>query len=201
MMEEKRPVQTDSAKQAIRAEAKRRERAFLQDPGLAAAEAGSIWQQVEELPAFRQADTVLVYLDIPGEVPTEDLLRRWPGKRFCIPRVDKDALVLHAYHPQRIHSGYKGIREPDADTDIIPPEDVDLALVPGIAFAPATQNHGGCTSDGKAFQRLGHGGGFYDRLLPCLRCPAIGIAFRFRLFPELPEDVWDAGVDAVITAY
>ena len=75
----------------------------------------------------------------------------------------------------------------------VPEDDVDpgwpdVVVVPGLAFAP----------DG---QRLGQGGGWYDRFLIGVRddCETIGVCFREQLVDELPTAPHDVAVDRVVT--
>ena len=85
--------------------------------------------------------------------------------------------------------GQWGFREPVFDpAHVIPPDEFDLVLVPGAAF----------TADG---QRLGRGGGFYDKLLatPGFRAFKIGICFDYQLVPAVPLESHDQRVDRVAT--
>lgn len=169
-------------KQEIRSEMKRRELAFT-GAGL---ETAAIWKRVEESAAFRSAQTVLIYMAIGGEVPTRDFIDRWKGtKRMVIPLVVGDSLSLYEYDSSRLTEGYMGIIEPSPDALPVDGSEIDLALVPGVAF---------CRKDGKLW-RMGRGKGFYDRLLPKLRCPAFGVFFSFRLVRDLPLDPWDVPLD------
>jgi 5-formyltetrahydrofolate cyclo-ligase len=84
--------------------------------------------------------------------------------------------------------------EVDGDGLLVMPGDIDpvgldVVVVPGLAFTP-----GG--------ERLGQGGGHFDRFLPRLRadCVRIGVAFREQLVDEIPTSSHDIAVDAVITA-
>lgn len=180
-------------KQELRAYMKSQERAFLASDRCGS-EASALWAEVELSQEFRAARCVLIYMDIPGEVPTRDFMDRWAGKkRFLLPLVVGDSLELRAYDPSRLVEGYMGIAEPSADSEIAFPEDVDLALVPGVAF---------CREDGTGFPqcvtksgtvyRMGRGKGFYDRLLPSLRCRCMGVGFSFRWVGALPLDPWDS---------
>lgn len=82
--------------------------------------------------------------------------------------------------------GYLGIMEPTTDAEEILPSQVDLAIIPGVAFD-------------RQGNRLGHGKGFYDRLLPELDCPRIGVAYDGQIYDCLQTDVWDQKMDFVIT--
>jgi 5-formyltetrahydrofolate cyclo-ligase len=84
--------------------------------------------------------------------------------------------------------GYLGVWEPVGD-EVISHSELDLILVPGLAFAESTG------------ARLGRGGGFYDRLLsrPELRAKLIGVAFQMQMMPEIPTEEHDLRVQEVIT--
>ena len=154
-------------------------------------------QALVDLPAFRQARTVLLYQAFRGEVDTAAIATAAlaAGKRLALPRVIKEprGLVLHAYSgdPATLKRGAYGIAEPYPEWPVVSLAAVDLAVVPGVAFDPAGN-------------RLGYGGGYYDRLLPDLRqanprAVLIGLGYRFQLLPALPLDPHDIPLDGVAT--
>lgn len=168
---------------------RRRQREFLEGAASAEAQSAAIWERLEAMPAFWAADCVLLYMAMPGEPLTEAFIGRWHGrKRIVLPVVVGDGLELREYDPELLKEGYMGIWEPSEAALPVNPSEVDLAVVPGVAFAPM---------DG-AVVRLGHGGGFYDRLLPRLDCPLIGVGYSFRLVDSLPADPWDVRLDGAI---
>jgi len=80
------------------------------------------------------------------------------------------------------------IPDQSPNAPVIPAEvlaEVNLALIPGRAF----------TRNGK---RLGRGGGWYDRILPQLKCPKWGVAFSSQIKKDIPTDPWDVKMDKVI---
>lgn len=159
-----------------------REREALLNPSQAAAETSRIWEQIEGLDAFRQARTVLSYMGIPGEVSTLDFMEKWRHtKRFAIPLVVGDELEFFEYDPEHLKEGYRGILEPSPDAHPVCAEEIEFALIPGVAFA---------FKDGRLW-RMGRGKGFYDRALPRLNCPRWGVFYSFRLLDEIPLDPWD----------
>ena len=85
-------------------------------------------------------------------------------------------------------AGRYGILEPPAGTREIPISNLDLVLVPGLAFD--TAGH-----------RLGRGAGFYDRFLadPNLRAVTCGVGFEAQLLDNVPIDQWDIPLQAVAT--
>ena len=165
-----------------------------------------IWDRVCTMPSFKRAGCVLAYVSLPGEVDTAPLLAAAsggempavhsgkvpslpaasPSFRIALPCVVGDSLVLRQYDPARMASGYRGIPEPGPDCPEIEPAEVDFAIVPGVAF----------DADGA---RLGHGGGFYDRLLGRLDCPKVGVCFSWRLVERVPVLAHDMYVDTVVT--
>jgi len=82
----------------------------------------------------------------------------------------------------------EGFLAPPAGAPLLEPSDLDLALVPGLAFDPRGR-------------RLGRGSGFYDRLLSQLAPSAriYGVAFAFQVLPALPNEPHDLAVQAVVT--
>lgn len=81
-----------------------------------------------------------------------------------------------------------GFLEPAAEAPALAAGDIDVIVVPALA-ASATGH------------RLGYGGGFYDRLLPAYRPPAIAIVvvYDFQLLAELPTLDHDVACDIVVT--
>ena len=144
---------------------------------------------VEALPEFRDASTVLAFWSVRDEVETHGFLRRWYGtKRLVLPKVAGELLELREYRPDGLEKGAFGIMEPSEDSPQVRPEEIGLAIVPGQFFD-------------ERGNRKGHGKGFYDRLLPLLDCPKVGIAHSGRIVPELDPAPWDVPVDMVITDF
>ena len=151
-----------------------------------AGEAAAVWDRIRALPEFAAARTVLAYSAMPDEVATDGFISRWSGiKEIVLPVVDGDRLILRRYDAAKLKPGYRGILEPSEEADIIPPEAIDLAIIPGMAFDE--EGH-----------RLGRGGGFYDRLIPQLHCPLVGICFSCQIVPSVPVESFDQPIDLVI---
>lgn len=165
---------------------KERARSFLADPSGVRKEESKLWNRLESSPLFASASTILLYMALSDEVQTAEFVDKWSGaKRIVLPLVEGESLVLKEYAPGMLHPGYAGIMEPSPDAVTVAPSEVDLAIVPGQAF----------TVDGR---RLGRGKGFYDRLLPELKCPKIGICHSFRIVDDLPCDEQDCILDAIL---
>jgi len=146
-----------------------------------------------ELPEFQRAHAVMIYLTIPQEVETTELaLAGWQhGKTILAPRVNWDQRHMLAVEVRSLESGVSstryGLWEP-SDGEPWPIEDIDLVVVPALAF----------DRDG---HRLGRGGGFYDRFLaePKMRAASCGLAFAEQLLDELPRHAHDWPVDILVT--
>lgn len=136
---------------------------------------------------------IMAYVNVRGEVSTEDIiqvLQNDPNKTCILPRCEGNNLGLYAVRTwEQLMTGTYGIPEPNPETtQQIFPQDLDLILLPGIAFTP----------DGI---RLGQGGGFYDRLLKDLRPDTfrLGLAFSCQITDFLPSELHDEHVHAILT--
>ena len=144
---------------------------------------------------FRQSRTVMSYVSLPSEVDTfmfnTEALKR--GKRVVVPCVNAAEQAITASELTSMDSLVKGpfgIYEPeDGQKRTIPLKEIDLVVVPAIAF----DRNG---------MRLGRGKGYYDRFLssPDLSSArTIGIAFGFQIVDSLPSDPHDRPVLRVVT--
>lgn len=143
---------------------------------------------------FRRAKTILCYVSLPYEVETwlliEEMLES--GKRVIVPVVQQDELILSELRDpvKDLAPGAFGVWEPHPRA-IRPmrPEALDLVLVPGLAFD-------------RRGQRLGHGQGYFDRLLTRLpkTTPTMGLCFDFQLVDYLPTHPHDQRVHTVLAA-
>lgn len=154
----------------------------------------AITPQVLALDAYRSANCVLAYMSFGSEFDTAALVADAlaAGKQLCLPRVNRDTRRLELHVVENVatdlQNGMWGIREPRAER---PPADlarVDFVLLPGVAFTPRCE-------------RLGYGGGFYDRLIPrfAIRPPLVAAAFALQVCDSVPVDGYDQRVDVVIT--
>lgn len=150
----------------------------------------AIFGKVVETDYFRRAGTVALFMSLPDEPQTEDFLREMRHcKRLVVPRVSEGGVIdFYVYSPDRLQYGAFGIIEPSTDAEMCPVNEIDLIVVPGVAF----------TRDGC---RLGRGGGFYDRFLgrSDLHAATIGICFDVQIVSSLPTEEHDRRVDMVIT--
>ena len=130
------------------------------------------------------------YLALADEVDLDALHGWWwsLGHPLWLPKVDGPGQLT--WHPitasDQLQSGAYGIREPDPAQ--IPAAQLPVSatvLVPGVGF----------TQTG---ERLGQGGGFYDRLLATHTGPTIGVAYRCQIVDAIPTGPWDRPVTRVI---
>lgn len=176
-------------KAALRKEIRARERAL--DPAYRAESSAGICTLLSELPEYRAAETVLAYYGLEREVDTRPFLSRTlgEGKRLCLPRCMPERrldLCLVRDLAADLTPGPYGIWEPKADCPVLPPEDMDFALIP-------------CTTFDRRGNRLGQGGGYYDRLLPRLRCPTVCACREALLAGRVPVDGLDMRCKVYLT--
>ncbi len=156
-------------------------------PALAAAAA----ERLLALPELAETHTVLVYGASAEEIdpaPAIAVLRE-RGATIVYPRVSEPGLLsLHVVADEtELQPGAHDIREPAAEAPAIEPAGIDVAIVPGVAF---------CTE----CCRIGHGGGYYDRLLATLdRAFKVGLAYDGQIFDAVPTEQHDVTLDAVVT--
>lgn len=148
----------------------------------------SLLSKLEVHPTFIKAKTILLYYSLPDEVQTHTFIEHWKNKKqIILPVVINDTeLELRRYTGQKdLSKGAFGIEEPIGET-FEEFESIDLAIIPGVAFD-------------KQGNRLGRGKGYYDRLLPKIHAPKIGICFGFQLTDKIPTDPHDYPMDEIIT--
>ena len=142
------------------------------------------------LPEFASAGTVACYLALPAEVQTEPLISlcRQAGRNVCVPALDPQT---GRYSFARLRTDEKlVVGEDRTEQPCTPcwtdPREIDLMIVPGIAFDAA----GG---------RLGRGGGCYDALMAAFRGPRIGLAFECQMLERVPREAHDETVNIIVT--
>ena len=136
-----------------------------------------IMDRLEETDLFQQASCIALYHAIPGEVQTAGLIEKWyRKKRLLLPLIKGNDLQLLLYAgKESLKTGVFGILEPSEDCEAVPESEIDLIIVPGVAFD-------------RQHNRLGRGKGFYDRLLSTLDVPKIGICYDFQLKDQIPPE-------------
>lgn len=145
---------------------------------------------------FKKAKTVMFYVSLKDEVSTISMIDEAirAGKRTCVPVILKEEKRLIAGEvkdrARDLESQHFGIYQPKTGhVREVPLEDIDLVVVPGVAF---DRNN----------VRLGRGHGYYDRFLCGLpdKAKTIGLAFDFQVVDHLPKDSHDIPVWKTISA-
>lgn len=148
----------------------------------------SIAEHLLAIPELRAATTVLSYTPIRGEVDISPAIThlREDGVTIALPRVEDNGALSARIHfvGQPLVPGAFGVPEPTSDS--IGWDRVDAALVPGLAFD-------------RQGNRLGYGGGFFDRALANYAGLKIGIAFECQLLDHVPAEPHDIAMDLVVT--
>ncbi len=137
------------------------------------------------LEEYKSTQTVLCYHSVGGEVDTIRLIDRMKsdGKIVCLPAITGKG-ILEARRMDCLVPGAYGIPCPEGP--VVPPEEIGLIVVPGLAFD-------------KSCHRLGQGGGYYDRYLPRCRGATVGLAFDCQVVDDLPLEDHDVQLDKIAT--
>ncbi len=148
--------------------------------------------RLEEQSLWREAKSILFYAPLPDEVDLWQLLvdALAAGKTVLLPRFEPEHGHYVACHirdaARDLSPGQFGIREPLASCEKILLNQLDLILVPGLAFD--LKGH-----------RLGRGRGFYDRLLAVLHGPTCGVAFDQQIVSAIPVEPHDLRLNCILT--
>ena len=133
---------------------------------------------------------VAIYAAMPHEVDLLPLVREYPQHRFCFPRCENNrSMNFHIVTSpeEELQPGAYGILTPDTSCEILPPEQLDVIIVPGVAFT-------------EAGERLGYGGGYYDTYLPrCCHATIAAAAFHQQMVPYLPTEAHDLRIPHIFT--
>lgn len=141
----------------------------------------AVWKH----PAFEQAQNVLLFWPLPDEINTIPLIEHAyaVSKTIFLPVVVGDDLVIKPYNPMAMKPGAFGILEPQGDP--VSPVQLDLIIVPGVAFDAAGN-------------RMGRGKGFYDRLLAGTSATTIGVCYAEQYYLSIPTEPHDVPLNDVI---
>lgn len=167
--------------------------------------AEQLTNQLLSLDVIKQAKTISAYVPFGGEInilPALGALLDSDGcacERVVMPRVveKEDRLALHACKAELFTNvlgggafveGYGGILEPPASWPEVSFDDVDVIIVPGVAF------------DRNCY-RIGYGKGFYDRMLKQRKADShvVGVIFDELFYDTLPLEEHDVAMDMVVS--
>ncbi|TGE38294.1 5-formyltetrahydrofolate cyclo-ligase [Desulfosporosinus fructosivorans] len=154
---------------------------------------GIIQQKLMDLQEFKLAQTVMLFLNFREEVETTAMAEATLAckKKLVLPRCAPNSILLPIeVHDliQDIEPGTYGIREPKLTLGVVEPSEIDLIIVPGSGFD--LQGN-----------RLGYGGGYYDRFFMLLNplTPRIALGFECQVIPQVPVGKHDALMTMLIT--
>ena len=139
-----------------------------------------------------EARSIALFMSRPDEPDTSALVDviLGEGRRLLLPRVSGEVMDFYAVtDPSRLLPGAFGLPEPDAlHCHPVPPSEMDLMLVPGLAFD-------------RQGTRLGRGKGYYDRFMSCpgFQARSIGVFFSFQEVQKIPTEPHDRKLDTVVT--
>ncbi len=156
-----------------------------------------ICERFSSLPEYSAARTVMYYVDVRSEVRTRHSLPAalTHGKKIVVPwcNAQGELELFHLESMEELALGMYKILEPKPELRSLPAKqvaapDLDLVMVPGVAFD-------------RRGARMGHGKGYYDKLLQHARPDAllVALAFECQLFPEIPTAPHDIFMDRIIT--
>jgi len=152
-----------------------------------------ILANVETLEEFISSKVIFTFASFRSEVDTTGIIRLAfsSGKRVVLPRVEGQDLGLFEIRDlAELAPGYMKIPEPSGLTDErrVGINDVDAVIIPGAAFDVRGN-------------RIGYGGGYYDRLLAGLRKSVVVIApaYEEQIVEAVPTDEHDKKVNILVT--
>jgi 5-formyltetrahydrofolate cyclo-ligase len=150
-------------------------------------------ERLFSLPEIGAAQVIMFFVSFGSEIDTLPMLSRAlaAGKRVAAPRVMRSARKLMPHEvrdlPSDLEPGAYGILEPKPDRPPVPLDELEVVIVPAVAW----DNEG---------YRVGYGGGYYDRFLPQVpRALRIGLGFELQVRSDLPRGPEDLPVDILIT--
>ncbi|SHJ24712.1 5-formyltetrahydrofolate cyclo-ligase [Rubritalea squalenifaciens DSM 18772] len=153
----------------------------------------SLCKQIAQwLESHPEVHTITSFAHLPFEPDLSSLHQLLPQHRIAYPHATKGGSMefYQVTCPTQMQAGYYGLRQPiPSGETLVPNNTIDLVLCPAFAF----------TSNG---ERLGKGGGYYDRFLSQLKdsCHILGIALPCQMVDHIPTECHDLLVDQVLIA-
>jgi len=146
---------------------------------------------------YREAEKIFIYISYDSEINTKEIINKAlkDNKKIYVPRTEFKSRLMDAVEitslDNLIENEY-GILEPSAEESYINPNELDLIVVPGVAF----DRNGG---------RMGYGAGFYDRYFKRIskdrikKVEKIALAYDFQILDKIPMNEQDVPVSYIIT--
>jgi 5-formyltetrahydrofolate cyclo-ligase len=151
-----------------------------------------IANQLFQTRAFKNARIICVYMALPSEVHTDEIVKKALSqrKKVFIPCIasGKKLTLKAIFDPKKgLRKNNYGILESSQSSLKGNPAELDLVVVPGLGFD-------------RHRNRLGRGMGYFDRFLhKTTKAQKIGLAFREQILKDIPTESHDLKVDQVIT--
>lgn len=144
----------------------------------------SLYEQKE----WAEAKIIGITLSMENEVNTYPIIEKaWEeGKRVVVPKCNKETRTMsfrQISNFDQLETVYMNLREPiPALTEEVNADEIDLQIVPGVAY----------TERG---ERIGYGGGYYDRYLVHYKGKTLSLAYSFQMVEHIPVEPFDSLVD------
>ncbi|MED0931792.1 5-formyltetrahydrofolate cyclo-ligase [Bacillus mobilis] len=141
---------------------------------------------------WAEAKTIGITLSMENEVNTYPIIEKaWEeGKKVVVPKCNKGTRTMsfrQISNFDQLETVYMNLREPiPALTEEVGADGIDLQIVPGIAY----------TGRG---ERIGYGGGYYDRYLVHYKGKTLSLAYSFQMVEHIPVEPFDKNVEKIIT--
>ncbi|MBC6974474.1 5-formyltetrahydrofolate cyclo-ligase [Bacillus sp. Xin] len=148
----------------------------------------SLYEQKE----WRDAQTIGITLSMEHEVNTYVIIKQaWrEGKKVVVPKCNRETRTMtfrQITNFDQLETVYMSLREPiPALTVEIEANEIDLLFVPGVAYT-------------RRGERIGYGGGYYDRYLLQYEGKTLSLAFGFQIVNYIPTEPFDQNVQKIIT--
>ena len=151
----------------------------------------AVCRLILESTVWQRASQVMLYVPMSGELNVNLLIENGLKNRklIALPRFsvkNKSYEACEIVNLSDLVPGKFGVPEPSPNSQIMDTKQLDLAIVPGVAFAGL----GG---------RLGRGGGFFDRLLADIPAKKCGVCFEQQVYPDVPVERHDVKMDMIAT--
>ncbi|QIW17105.1 5-formyltetrahydrofolate cyclo-ligase [Bacillus thuringiensis] len=141
---------------------------------------------------WAEAKTIGITLSMENEVNTYPIIEKaWEeGKKVVVPKCNKGTRTMffrQISNFDQLEIVYMNLREPiPALTEEVNADEIDLQIVPGVAY----------TERG---ERIGYGGGYYDRYLMHYKGKTLSLAYSFQIVEHIPLEPFDKNVEKIIT--
>jgi len=152
-----------------------------------------IFNELINTDLYKRSINIFIYISFSNEINTRNIIEKAfkDKKNVFIPKVYKDDKLMKAIKLNSIDELKKnsmGILEPIDDSNYIEKENIDLIVVPGVVFD-------------KECNRIGYGGGYYDRYLKDIKSKEnkIALAYDLQIVDKIESEVHDIKVDYIIT--